>query len=105
MKGREKGFNDEKTFLIIKESAKGNSLHIIAEMFGRHVDKVRRFLKNPSQMKKRSDCGTSKIETATDLGNIIRKSGGKSGKTSKPIFTAAGLPHGLEISPWGQWLP
>uniref|UniRef100_A0A0L8H392 Tc3 transposase DNA binding domain-containing protein n=1 Tax=Octopus bimaculoides TaxID=37653 RepID=A0A0L8H392_OCTBM len=91
--GRGKGLNKEEKSIIMKESTKGTSLHVIAEKLGRHVDTVRRFLKDPSPRKKRSDCGTSKTVTARDLRNIGHKLREKPGQTSKDIFAASGLPH------------
>uniref|UniRef100_A0A0L8FUY2 Transposase Tc1-like domain-containing protein n=1 Tax=Octopus bimaculoides TaxID=37653 RepID=A0A0L8FUY2_OCTBM len=79
--------------VIIKESAKGTSLHVIAEKLGRHVDMVRQLLKDSSPKKKWSNCGTSKTVTARDLRHIGRKLHGKLGQTSKTIFTASGLLH------------
>lgn len=48
-------------------------LHVFAKKLGRYVNTNRRFLRDPSPMKKRFNCGTFKTVTATDLRNSIRK--------------------------------
>lgn len=40
-----KGLNDEERSVIIKECAKGTSLHVITEKLAQHGDMVRGFLK------------------------------------------------------------
>ena len=89
---RRKGLNDEDKS-IIKESAKGTSLHIIAENLVHHVDMVGIILREPSSWNKQSDCVTSKTVTARDLRSNISKLRAKPRQTIKAIFTAAGLSH------------
>ena len=73
-----------------EESAKGTSPDAIAAKIGRHVDTVKRFQKNPTPRKKRSDAGISKTVTDRDMRNITRQLRKKPGQTSKSIFNAAG---------------
>ena len=67
MGGRRKALIDKKKEVIINKSAKGNSLDVINEITGRHIDIVERFLKDPSPRKKRSDAGRSKTEEYCSL--------------------------------------
>lgn len=83
---------------VIKETATGTSLHVIAEKLSRHAETVRRFLRDLSTMKKRSDCGTSKTVRAKNFRIIIRKSRGKPGQTSEDIYTGAWLAHVLKTT-------
>lgn len=64
--GRRKGFNDKEKSVVIKESYKDASLHVIAVKLGRHMDTVRQFLEDSSSMKNRADCEASKTVTASD---------------------------------------
>lgn len=91
--GRGKALTDDEKAIIIKETAKGTSPDAIAEQIGRHVDSVKRFLKDPSPRKKRSDAGVSKTVSARDLRKIGRQLRRKPGQTSNTIFKAAGLPE------------
>lgn len=77
--------------VITKETAKGTLLYSIAEKLVRRLDTVRRFLGDPSSRKKRSNCGTSKSLTTTNLRNVSRLLCEKPGQISKAIFTAAEL--------------
>lgn len=90
--GRGKALTVNEKEVIIKESAKGTSLADIAQIIGRHIDTVKRFLKDPSPRKKRSDAGLSKTVNDRDMRRIGRQLRRKPGQTSKSIFTAAGLP-------------
>ena len=89
--GRGKALTEDEKAVIIKESAKGTSPDAIAAKIGRHVDTVKRFQKNPTPRKKRSDAGISKTVTDRDMRNITRQLRKKPGQTSKSIFNAAGL--------------
>ena len=91
--GLGKALTDKEKEVIIKESAKGTSFDVIAEITGRHVDTVKRFLKDPSPRKKRSDAGCSKTVTDRDMRKIVRQLRRNPGQTSKSIFTSAGLPE------------
>ena len=90
--GRRKALTDDEKAVIIKESAKGTSPDAIAEKIGRHVDTVKRYQKDPTPRKKRSDAGIFKAVTARDLRNIGRQLRRRPGQSSKSIFTAAGRP-------------
>lgn len=68
-------------YVIIKESANA-TLFMSLQKVRRHEDAVRGFPRNPSPMKKRPDCDTSKSVTAADLRSSIRKSCGET-RTNK----------------------
>lgn len=91
--GREKDLNDEEKTVIIKETAKGTTFFTIAERLGRHVDTVKRSLKDPSARKKRSNCGTSMTVTDRNLRNIGHQFSGKPGKINESISTTASCPN------------
>ena len=69
---RQKALNDDKkVVIIIESSAKGTTLGAIAKKIGQ-VDTVKRFQKDPSARKKRSDTEIFKTVTERDLRNIGR---------------------------------
>ena len=70
--GRGKALTDDEKAIIIKETAKVTSPNAIAEKIGRHVDSVKRYLKDPSAKKKRLNAGFSKAVSARDLREIGR---------------------------------
>ena len=61
--GCRKDLNKGEKNIIIKEIAKGTTTEAIAEKINRHVVTVKRFLKNPSKRKPRSDHGVLKLVT------------------------------------------
>ena len=91
--GRAKVLTDVEKQIIIKETAKGTSTAVIARKLGRHIDTVRRFLKDPSPRKKRSDAGHSRTVSARDMRNVVHQLRQRPGQTSKSIFNGAGLPN------------
>lgn len=91
--GRGKALTSKEKEIIIKESAKGISPDVIAAKIRRHIDTVKRFLKDPSPRKKRSDAGRSRTVTTRDMRNVVRQIRKNPGQTSKSIFIAAGLPE------------
>lgn len=91
--GRARGLSDAEKATIVKETGKGSSPRGIATKLGRHIDTIRRYLKNPSPRKQRSDSGVLKSVTARDLRKIRKIVRIKPGQTSKTIFKEAGLPE------------
>ena len=71
--GRQKALNGDEKAVIIKKSAKGITHDAIAQKIGRHVDTVKRFQKDPSPRKKRSNAEIFKTVAERDLRNIGRQ--------------------------------
>ena len=90
--GRQKALNDDEKAVIIKESAKCTTPDAIAQKLGYHVNIAKKFQKDPSPRKKRSEAGISKTVTERDSRNIGRQVRRRPELSSKSIFTAAGLP-------------
>jgi len=91
--GRSRSLTEAEKATIVKESAKGSSSEAIAKKLGRHVDTVKRFQKDPSPRKKRSDSGTSRTVNERDMRNIGRELRRRPGQTSRSIFAAVGRPE------------
>ena len=70
--GRGKALTDKEKE-VIKESAKGKFVDVVAEITGSHIDTVKRFLKDLSPWKKRSDARRSTTVANRDRRNIVRQ--------------------------------
>jgi hypothetical protein len=91
--GRGTELTEDERRTIIKETAKGTSVEAVAHQIGRHPRTIKRFLADPSPRKKRSDAGSSKLQTERNMRRIRRAFVAKPGKTSRTIFADAGLPN------------
>lgn len=83
---------DEKS-VIIMGRAKGISFHVIVEKLYRHVDTLKRFMKDRPPRKKRSDCETSHTVTAMNMTNISRQLRRIPGQIRKSILTTLGFSY------------
>ena len=90
--GRARGVSDAEKARLVKKTGKGFSTHDIATNLGHDTGIIRRYWKNLSPSKHRSDCGVLKRVTARKIWKIVLTN---SSQTSKIIFKEAGLPETL----------
>ena len=94
--GRTAKLNEAEKSTIIKETAKGTSLHDVSRIWGQRVDTFNIHVKDSSPRKSRSDRCVLKVTTQCNLQKIIGKLCGKPGH----FLTVSKL---LETNYWRQW--
>ena len=89
--GRAKALTEAEKITIIKETDRSTSPVATAQMFGRHVKTIQRFLKDPSPRKCRNDKGIRNVISTRELRNVKRQLFKNPGNTGKRIFSNAGI--------------
>ena len=88
---RAKALTEAEKTTIIKKAGRSTSPVAIAQMLGRHVKTIQRFLKDLSPRKCRNDKGIGKFIATRDLRNVKRKLFKNPGNTRKRIFSNVGM--------------